>query len=87
VYPIFITVLYTALGEPSPAKLLYVQAFVGMAAVPLTYLLVRRVTGRIPVLVAVGIVACDALPIAHSRQLFSEIVYTPLLLVALLALF
>lgn len=87
VYPIFIAAVYAALGERSPAKLLYVQAFVGVAAVPLTYLLARRVTGRIPALVAAGIVACDALLIAHSQQLFSEIVYTPLLLVALLALF
>src|SRR5215813_10494805 len=38
VYPMFIAATYYALGERSPAKLLYVQAFVGVAAVPLTYL-------------------------------------------------
>ena len=75
-----------ALGERSPAKLLYVQAFVGVVAVPLTYLLARRLTGIIPALVAAGIVALDDSLIWHARGIYTEIVYTPLLLVALLAL-
>jgi 4-amino-4-deoxy-L-arabinose transferase-like glycosyltransferase len=87
VYPMFIAVVYTVLGERSPAKLLYVQAFVGVTVVPLTYLLARRVTGIIPALVAAGIVAGDAVLIEHAPLIYSEIVYTPLLLVALLALF
>src|SRR2546428_13765082 len=41
VYPLFIAATDYALGERSPAKLLYVQAFVGAVAVPLTYLLAR----------------------------------------------
>src|SRR5919106_4493626 len=36
VYPMFIAGVYSALGERSPAKLLYIQAFVGVLAVPLT---------------------------------------------------
>ena len=55
VYPLFIAAVYTMLGERSPAKLLYVQAFVGVTVVPLTYLLARGVTGRIPALVAAGL--------------------------------
>jgi 4-amino-4-deoxy-L-arabinose transferase-like glycosyltransferase len=87
VYPMFIAAVYAVLGERSPAKLLYVQALVGMAAVPLTYLLARRFTGVLPALSAAGIVACDASLIAHARQVYTEIVYTPLLLGALLTLY
>jgi 4-amino-4-deoxy-L-arabinose transferase-like glycosyltransferase len=86
VYPMFIAAAYYALGERSPAKLLYVQAFVGVLVVPLTYLLARRLTGIIPALVAAGIVALDDALIWHARGIFTEILYTPLLLVALLAL-
>jgi 4-amino-4-deoxy-L-arabinose transferase-like glycosyltransferase len=87
VYPMFIAMVYAALGERSPTKLLYVQAFVGVAAVPLTYLLARRFTGMMPALVAAGLVALDDSLIGHARGIFTEIVYTPLLLVALLVLF
>jgi 4-amino-4-deoxy-L-arabinose transferase-like glycosyltransferase len=85
-YPMFIAAVYCALGERSPAKLLYVQAFVGVLAVPLTYLLARRLTGIIPALVAAGIVALDDSLIWHARGIYTEVLYTPLLLVALLAL-
>ena len=67
VYPLFIAAIYSVLGERSPAKLLYVQAFVGVAAVPLTYLLARRLTGIIPALVAAGIVALDDSLIDHAQ--------------------
>jgi predicted membrane-bound mannosyltransferase len=86
VYPMFIAGVYSALGERSMAKLLYVQAFVGMATIPLTYILARRFTGNIPALVASGIVAVDDLLIDQARYMYAEIMYTPLLLVALLAL-
>jgi 4-amino-4-deoxy-L-arabinose transferase-like glycosyltransferase len=85
-YPMFIAAAYYTLGERSPAKLLYVQAFVGVLAVPLTYLLARRVTGIISALVAAGIVALDDALIWHARGIYTEVLYTPLLLVALLAL-
>src|SRR5262249_43482385 len=77
---------YCALGERSPAKLLYVQAFVGALVVPLTYLLARRLTGSIPALLAAGVVGLDDALIDHARQIYTEVLYTPLLLVALLAL-
>jgi 4-amino-4-deoxy-L-arabinose transferase-like glycosyltransferase len=86
VYPMFIAGVYSALGERSMAKLLYVQAFVGVATIPLTYILARRFTGPIPALVAAGIIAVDDLLIDQARYMYAEIVYTPLLLVALLAL-
>jgi 4-amino-4-deoxy-L-arabinose transferase-like glycosyltransferase len=86
VYPLFIAGVYHALGQRSPAKLLYVQAFVGVAVVPLTYLLARRFTRIIPALVAAAIVAVDDSLIDHARYIYAEVLYTPLLLVALLAL-
>jgi 4-amino-4-deoxy-L-arabinose transferase-like glycosyltransferase len=86
VYPMFIAGVYYALAERSPAKLLYVQVFVGVATVPLTYLLARRFTGIIPALIAAGIVVFDDALIDHARYMYAEILYTPLLLVALLAL-
>jgi hypothetical protein len=86
VYPLFIAATYRALGERSPTKLLYVQAVVGVVVVPLTYLLARRLTGTIPALVAAGVVVLDDALIEHARQIYAEILYTPLLLVALLAL-
>jgi 4-amino-4-deoxy-L-arabinose transferase-like glycosyltransferase len=86
VYPAFIAATYYALGERSSARLLYVQAFVGVLVVPLTYLLARRWTGRVPALVAAGIVGLDDRLIEQAGFIYSEIVYTPLLLVALLAL-
>src|SRR5262245_59681977 len=85
-YPMYIAAAYYALGERSPAKLLYVQAFVGVVAVPLTYLLARHLTGIIPALVGAGVVALDDSLIWHARGIFTEILYTPLRLVALLAL-
>jgi 4-amino-4-deoxy-L-arabinose transferase-like glycosyltransferase len=86
VYPMFIAGVYYALAERSPAKLLYVQAFVGVVTIPLTYLLARRMTRVIAALVAAGIVAVDDLLIDHARYIYAEVLYTPLLLVALLAL-
>jgi 4-amino-4-deoxy-L-arabinose transferase-like glycosyltransferase len=76
-YPMFIAAAYYALGERSPAKLLDVQALVGVVAVPLTYLLARRLTGIIPALVAAGIVALDDSLIWHARGIFTELLYTP----------
>jgi 4-amino-4-deoxy-L-arabinose transferase-like glycosyltransferase len=86
VYPLFIAAVYDALGACSPAKLLYIQAFVGVLVVPLTYLLARRWMGSIPALMAAGIVALNDLLIGQAWQLYTEILYTPLLLVAVLAL-
>jgi 4-amino-4-deoxy-L-arabinose transferase-like glycosyltransferase len=87
VYPAFIAATYYALGERSPTKLLYVQAFVGVLVVPLTYLLARPWTGRIPALGAAALVGFDSKLIEQAGLVYSEVIYSPLLLVALLALF
>ncbi len=86
VYPLFLAATYYALDERSLAKLLYVQACIGAAAVPLMYLLARRLTGRIPAVVAAGVVGFDDSLIFHTRQIYTEVLYTPLLLVTLMVL-
>jgi 4-amino-4-deoxy-L-arabinose transferase-like glycosyltransferase len=86
VYPMFIAGVYSALGERSMPKLLFIQAFVGTLTIALTYILARRFTSPIPALMAAGIVAVDDLLIDQARYIYAEVVYTPLLLVALLAL-
>jgi 4-amino-4-deoxy-L-arabinose transferase-like glycosyltransferase len=86
VYPAFIAATYYALGERSPAKFLYMQACVGVLVVPLTYLLARQWTGRLPALGAAGMMGLDDRLIEQAGFMYSEIVYTPLLLGALLAL-
>jgi hypothetical protein len=69
VYSMFIAGVYSALGERLLAKLLYVQAFLGVLIIPLTYILARRFTAVIPALVAAGIVAFDDLLIDHARYI------------------
>src|SRR5262249_31007997 len=86
VYPLFIAAVYWALGERSPAKLLYVQAFVGVVVVPLTYLLARRLTGSIPALIVAGVGALNDVLIDHARQIYTEVLYTPRLLALLWAM-
>src|SRR5215471_3469707 len=86
VYPVFIAATYAALGECSPSRLLYVQAAVGVTAVPLTFLLGRRLMATTPALLAAGMVAFDDLLIGQAAQIYSEILYTPLLVGALLLL-
>jgi 4-amino-4-deoxy-L-arabinose transferase-like glycosyltransferase len=86
VYPLFLAATYAALGKCSLATLLYVQACIGTATVPLTYLLARRLTGDMPAVVAAGVVGFDDALIFHTRQMYTEVLYTPLLLVTLLML-
>ena len=70
VYPMFIAAVYYALGECSPAKALYVQAFVGVMVVPLTYLLARRLLGTIPALGAAVMVALSDLLVGQAWQMY-----------------
>jgi len=86
VYPMFIAAIYLILGERSAEGLLYIQAFVGVAPVLLTFFLARRVTKVLPALAAAGMVALDTSLIDHSKLIYSEILYTPLLLISLLTL-
>src|SRR5262249_763313 len=78
VYPLFIAAVYWALSERSPANLLYAQAFVGVVVVPLTYLLARRLTGSLPALIVAGMVAPNDVLLDPGRQIYTQVLYTPL---------
>jgi hypothetical protein len=62
----FIAPIYYALGECSPAKALYIQAFIGVMVVPLTYLLARRLLGTVPALGAAGMAALNGLLVGQA---------------------
>lgn len=85
VYPLFLAACYLLFGH-SFAAVLYVQALVGAAVIPLTYLLARRFVTPAASLVAALLVALHPLLIHQTKHLYSEILYTPLLLVATLGL-
>jgi len=70
----------------SLASILYVQAVVGAAAIPLTFMLARRFTGPINSLVAAALIAVHPSLLFHSTRLYAESIYIVMLLVALLGL-
>lgn len=84
-YPTFISLCYLIFGI-SPAKLLYAQALVGTSLVPLTFLLTQRFTTPAFSLLAAALVAIHPSLILHVTRVYPEILYTPLLIVTLLAL-
>lgn len=85
VYPMFLALCYVLFGH-SYAAVLYAQAFVGAAAIPLTYRLARRFVGPRSSLLAAGLIALNPALAYHVTRLYSEILYTPLLLLAVLSL-
>lgn len=85
VYPLFLAACYVAFGY-SFATVLYVQAFVGATTVLLTYLLARRFLDRSSSLVASTLVAGHPILIRHGQSLYTEVLYTCLLILMLLAL-
>jgi 4-amino-4-deoxy-L-arabinose transferase-like glycosyltransferase len=84
-YPIFLAVCYLLFGH-SYAAVLYVQAFVGVLTILLTFLLARRFTEEKSALLAAALVAVNPALILHVTHLYTEILYAPLLLLALLGL-
>jgi 4-amino-4-deoxy-L-arabinose transferase-like glycosyltransferase len=85
VYPIFLAAIYAVFGH-SYATVLYVQAFVGSASVLLTFLLARRFTTSHWALFAAAIISMHPSLILHVTRIYSEIIYTPLLLLSILGL-
>jgi hypothetical protein len=85
VYPMFLAACYWVFGH-SFAAVLYVQAFVGSIVVPLTFLLARRFTSSRWALLAAGLIALHPALIGHVTRLYTEALYTPLLLLVLLTL-
>jgi hypothetical protein len=85
VYPLFLAACYAIFGH-SYAAALYVQAVVGATAVPLTYLLARRFTGTRSALAAGLLMLFLSIGYYWVTYLYSEELFTPLLLLAVMAL-
>ena len=83
VYPLFLAACYLVFGH-SYVMVLYIQAFVGAAVIPLTWLLARRFTSEKLSLLAAALVALHPSLILRATRLHSENLYIPLLLLALL---
>ena len=85
VYPLFLAACYLLFGH-SFGAVLYVQAAVAAAVIPLTFLLARRFTRPGWALLAAGLVAVHPALIGHVTRLYTEALYTPLQLLAVLGL-
>lgn len=85
IYPFFLAICYHLFGH-SYATILYVQAFIGVLAIPLTFLLARRFTGPKLSLFAAALIALHPTLTLHLTRLSDEVLYTPLLLLTLLSL-
>ena len=84
-YPLFLAASYALLGH-SYTKVLYVQAFLSVAVIPLTYLLSRWFTDSLWALLASALVTVHPALILHVPHLYSEILFTPLLVLVLISL-
>lgn len=86
-YPVFLAILHLVTGQSYDA-IRYLQAGIAVAAIPLTYLLGRRVfpESRVPALIASFLAATGYALIEHAPRLQSEILYAPVVLMAVIAL-
>lgn len=85
VYPMFLAACYAVFGH-SYASVLYVQAFTAASSVPLTHAIGSRLLGTRVGLLAAGLVAMHPVLVLQATRLYTEAVFTPLLLLAILAL-
>lgn len=85
VYPFFVAGCYAIFGR-SPASVVYIQAFLGATAIPLTFILTRRFTGAQSSLVAAGLIALHPSLILHVRLVQTEVLFTPLIVLTVLGL-
>ena len=86
VYPMFLAAVYWCFGH-SPAAVLVVQSVLSAAAIPLTYWLGRYVTGRGASLIAAAMVAAHYELVWISNKLYSETVFTALLLLSVITFY
>jgi hypothetical protein len=85
-YPLFLAAVITFVGEDLQ-KIVTVQHFVfGPLLVTLTYLLGRLTTGRLPALLAAGLVAVAAPLLLYEHYIMTEIPFAVLLLALLCTL-
>ena len=83
-YPLFLSILYLIFGQ-SYALIFYVQAFIGVLVIPLTFSLAEPFTKTGPALAAAALTALHPALISQSTTLSNEILFTPLLLLSLLS--
>jgi 4-amino-4-deoxy-L-arabinose transferase-like glycosyltransferase len=84
-YPYWLAALHV-LGRDSYDFITYAQAIAGTTAVPLTYLLGRRLFGAAAALVAALLVATNWVLIHQVVLLQTEVLYTPFVLLVALAM-
>jgi hypothetical protein len=84
-YPLWLAGVYLLTGG-SYRAVPYVQAFLGVTTIPLTYLLGRKALGHSAGLVAALFAAVSYGLIHQSLHLLSEVLYTPVVLVAAITL-
>jgi 4-amino-4-deoxy-L-arabinose transferase-like glycosyltransferase len=84
-YPVWVAVLHAITGYHYP-PIPYAQAVLGTTVVLLTFLLGRRLFGTAAGLLAALGAAVDVVLVNESGPLLSEVLYTPVLLVAIIAL-
>jgi 4-amino-4-deoxy-L-arabinose transferase-like glycosyltransferase len=85
VYPLFLAACYLIFGH-SYGAVLIVQAFIGATAIPLTYRLSRNFIGKRSSLFAAMLIALYPCLIYQVEYLYTEVLYTVLLLLTLLSL-
>lgn len=84
VYPMFLAGIYWAFGH-SPAAAIVAQAFLGAGLIPLTYWLGRYVTRRPAAMIGAGLVAANYEMAYQTTRLYTEVLYTALLLLTLIS--
>jgi lipopolysaccharide transport system ATP-binding protein len=85
-YPLWLAAVHAVFGRHDYDALLYVQTILGAATVLLTYMLARRIAGALVGLAAAACAAFSFVLVNHQLHVLSEVLYTPALLVALIAL-
>ncbi|CAN5406290.1 hypothetical protein BH10PLA1_BH10PLA1_00130 [soil metagenome] len=86
VYPTFVAAVYVCFGH-SPAAVIVVQALLSACIIPLTYWLGSYVAGRTAALIGAGFVAVNYEMAFQSTRIYSEVVFTVLLLLMVLTFY
>ena len=84
-YSLWLALVYSVSGG-SYDFARYAQAILGTTTVVLTYVLGRRVFGHWPGVLAAGLAALSYFLSEHALHILSEVVFTPVLLVVMIAL-
>jgi hypothetical protein len=84
-YPAFLALVFWC-GGGSYVPVTYVQAVIGVAAIPLAFAIGRQLAGSAAGLIAACLTAISPVLIQHSLRLMSEAIYVPFVLLVVLLL-